>query len=103
MEFKVIKDDPYTQARIGRLTTRHGAVDTPVFMPVGTAGSVKGVTPEEVRDSGAQIILGNTFHLYILSGALIPRIARALFNTCLTPCMRMSLASVSPLSSVITR
>ena len=68
MKFEVIAKDGGTQARTGRLTTPHGTVDTPVFMPVGTAGSVKGVTPEEVRDSGAQIILGNTFHLYLRPG-----------------------------------
>lgn len=68
MEFKVIKKDAFTQARLGRLSTPHGTVDTPAFMPVGTAGSVKGVTPEEVRENGAQIILGNTFHLYLRPG-----------------------------------
>ncbi|MBI5097495.1 MAG: tRNA guanosine(34) transglycosylase Tgt [Nitrospirae bacterium] len=71
MEFRVITKDAGTEARTGRLTTPHGAVDTPVFMPVGTAGSVKGVTPEEVRDSGAQIILGNTFHLYLRPGSRV--------------------------------
>lgn len=69
MEFKVIKDDNSTSARVGRLVTTHGTVDTPAFMPVGTAGSVKGVTPEEVRESGARIILGNTFHLYLRPGS----------------------------------
>ncbi|HKZ72391.1 MAG TPA: tRNA guanosine(34) transglycosylase Tgt, partial [Nitrospirota bacterium] len=69
MKFEVITKDGGTQARTGRLTTPHGTVDTPVFMPVGTAGSVKGVTPEEVRDSGAQIILGNAFHLYLKPGS----------------------------------
>ena len=69
MEFQVIKKDTQTSARLGRLITPHGIVDTPAFMPVGTSGSVKGVTPEEVRGSGAQIILGNTFHLYLRPGA----------------------------------
>ncbi len=69
MEFTIIKKDTSTSARVGRLTTPHGTVDTPVFMPVGTVGSVKGVTPEEVRDSGAQVILGNTFHLYLRPGS----------------------------------
>ena len=68
MKFEVIKKDSNTSARLGRLTTPHGIVDTPAFMPVGTAGTVKGVTPEEVLESGAQIILGNTFHLYLRPG-----------------------------------
>lgn len=52
-------------ARCGVLTTPHGKVDTPVFMPVGTAGSVKGVTPEQLRGTGAQMILANTYHLQL--------------------------------------
>ncbi|OGW59887.1 MAG: tRNA guanosine(34) transglycosylase Tgt [Nitrospirae bacterium RIFCSPLOW2_12_42_9] len=69
MKFNVLKEDSLTSARLGRLATTHGIVDTPAFMPVGTSGSVKGVTPEEVRHSGAQIILGNTFHLYLRPGS----------------------------------
>ncbi len=56
------------QARRGRLELNHGVVETPVFMPVGTAGTVKSVTPDEVRDLGAQIVLGNTFHLWLRPG-----------------------------------
>ena len=56
------------QARRGRLHLAHGVVETPVFMPVGTAGTVKSVTPDEVRDLGAQIVLGNTFHLWLRPG-----------------------------------
>jgi queuine tRNA-ribosyltransferase len=56
-------------ARIGRLTTPHGPVDTPVFMPVGTAGTVKGVTPDQLRTAGAKMILGNTYHLMLRPGA----------------------------------
>ncbi len=56
------------QARRGRLELAHGVVETPVFMPVGTAGTVKSVTPDEVKDLGAQIILGNTFHLWLRPG-----------------------------------
>ncbi len=55
-------------ARRGRLHTAHGAVETPAFMPVGTAGAVKAVTPEELRRCGAQIILSNTYHLYLRPG-----------------------------------
>jgi queuine tRNA-ribosyltransferase len=56
-------------ARLGRLTLPHGSVDTPVFMPVGTYGSVKAMTPEELEALGAQIVLGNTFHLMLRPGA----------------------------------
>ena len=55
-------------ARRGVLTTAHGTVQTPVFMPVGTVGTVKGVTPHELVDLGAQIVLGNTFHLWLRPG-----------------------------------
>jgi queuine tRNA-ribosyltransferase len=56
------------KARRGRLELAHGSVETPVFMPVGTAGTVKSVTPDEVKALGAQIILGNTFHLWLRPG-----------------------------------
>ncbi|MDR1815530.1 MAG: tRNA guanosine(34) transglycosylase Tgt [Clostridiales Family XIII bacterium] len=56
------------RARRGRLTTAHGVVETPVFMPVGTAATVKGVKPEDVRALGAQILLANTYHLYLRPG-----------------------------------
>ncbi len=58
-------------ARAGRLVTAHGAVETPAFMPVGTYGTVKAMTPEELEDLGAQIILGNTFHLMLRPGASV--------------------------------
>ena len=56
-------------ARRGRLLTAHGAVDTPVFMPVGTAGTVKAMTSEGVAATGARIVLGNTYHLMLRPGA----------------------------------
>jgi len=55
-------------ARLGRMQTAHGPVETPVFMPVGTAASVKGVPQDTLEDLGAQIILGNTYHLYLRPG-----------------------------------
>jgi queuine tRNA-ribosyltransferase len=55
-------------ARRGRLTLNHGTVETPVFMPVGTYGTVKGVLPASLEEMGAQIILGNTFHLWLRPG-----------------------------------
>ncbi len=61
------------RARLGRLTTAHGSVDTPAFMPVGTAGTVKALTPGEVRASGAQIVLSNTYHLALRPGETLIR------------------------------
>jgi len=66
MKFELLRQDG--AARRGRLTFARGAVDTPAFMPVGTYGTVKAVTPEEVRATGAQILLGNTFHLMLRPG-----------------------------------
>src|SRR6184192_3599913 len=66
--FELLKTDPNSKARLGRLTTAHGVVDTPVFMPVGTQGSVKALDPRELREMGTQIILGNTYHLSIRPG-----------------------------------
>jgi queuine tRNA-ribosyltransferase len=66
--FTVIAGSANSRARAGVLQTAHGSVDTPVFMPVGTLGSVKAVSPEELTAAGAQIILGNTYHLYLRPG-----------------------------------
>jgi queuine tRNA-ribosyltransferase len=66
--FEIIKQSSSTRARAGIMRTAHGPVETPVFMPVGTLGSVKSVTPEELTACGAQIILGNTYHLYLRPG-----------------------------------
>src|SRR5881275_2970839 len=60
-------------ARLGRLTTPHGVVETPAFMPVGTQGTVKGVSPHELRELNAQIILGNTYHLFVRPGLEVVR------------------------------
>ncbi len=79
MTFRLLHTDPKTSARAGILTTDHGPVETPVFMPVGTAGSVKAVHPTElVDDIQAQIILGNTYHLYLRPGLEILREAGGL-------------------------
>jgi queuine tRNA-ribosyltransferase len=66
--FTVEKTDPRSSARTGQLTTGHGNIETPVFMPVGTVGSVKAVTFEQVWATGARLILGNTYHLYLRPG-----------------------------------
>ncbi|MEJ5301571.1 MAG: tRNA guanosine(34) transglycosylase Tgt [Thermodesulforhabdaceae bacterium] len=72
--FEVIARDPETMARRGRLSTVHGVVETPVFMPVGTQGSVKSLTPHDLLTEDCRIILGNTYHLYLRPGH--ERIAR---------------------------
>ena len=72
MEFKLIATEKGTNARAGVLTTDHGKIETPIFMPVGTAGSVKGIHTRDLKeDIGAQIILGNTYHLYLRPGTAI--------------------------------
>jgi queuine tRNA-ribosyltransferase len=76
--FQLLKTDKTTKARLGRLTTAHGVVDTPVFMPVGTQASVKALDPRELREMGTQIILGNTYHLNIRPGLDIIRAAGGL-------------------------
>ncbi len=69
MEFHVLLQDSSSQARRGRLITRHGSVETPVFMPVGTQATVKSLSPDELVTLDAQIILGNTYHLFLRPGA----------------------------------
>ena len=66
--FELLKTDTATKARLGKLTTAHGVVDTPVYMPVGTQASVKAMDPRELIECGTQIILGNTYHLNIRPG-----------------------------------
>src|ERR1043165_6204789 len=71
--FELLKTDPEARARLGRLKTSHGVIETPVFMSVGTQGSVKALDPRELLEMGTQIILGNTYHLYIRPGLEIIR------------------------------
>ena len=78
VNYELIKKDSRTKARRGRVNTPHGPIETPVFMPVGTAGTVKAMKPEEVRDMGAQIILGNTYHLYLRPGHEVVKAAGGL-------------------------
>lgn len=66
--FELLATDRHSKARRGRLTSVHGVINTPAFMPVGTQGSVKGVSPRELRELNAQIILGNTYHLFVRPG-----------------------------------
>jgi len=66
--FEIVAEDPASWARAGILHTAHGDVPTPVYMPVGTQATVKTVTPDELREAGARLILGNTYHLYLRPG-----------------------------------
>jgi len=69
MKFTLSHTDPNSKARAGEITTDHGIIQTPIFMPVGTVGTVKGVHQTELKnDIKAQIILGNTYHLYLRPG-----------------------------------
>ncbi len=76
--FELLKTDSQTRARLGKLITAHGVVETPMFMPVGTQASVKALDPRELREMGTQIILGNTYHLSIRPGLDIIRAAGGL-------------------------
>ena len=79
MKFKLQHTDTGSSARVGEITTDNGIIQTPIFMPVGTVGSVKGVHFKELReDIKAQIILGNTYHLYLRPGLDVLRKAGGL-------------------------
>jgi queuine tRNA-ribosyltransferase len=81
MHFDLLRKDDGSKARAGLLHTEHGTIETPIFMPVGTAGSVKGVHQQELReDVQAQIILGNTYHLYLRPGTEVIEKAGGLHN-----------------------
>lgn len=71
--FAVIKKDANSKARLGRLVTTHGVVETPCFMPVGTQGTVKATLPRDLKEMGCQILLGNTYHLYLRPGHTLIR------------------------------
>ncbi|MHC4626440.1 MAG: tRNA-guanine transglycosylase, partial [Planctomycetota bacterium] len=66
--FEVLYQDSDSAARGGLLSTAHGSIETPVFMPVGTAGAVKGITPRQLKETGAQIVLANTYHMMLRPG-----------------------------------
>ena len=69
MFFETTAKESSCSARAGQIVTKHGSIDTPVFMPVGTAGTVKALTPRQLDDAGAQIILANTYHLFLRPGS----------------------------------
>ena len=66
--FRVLHEDPTSRARAGVLSTAHGEIETPVFMPVGTQGTVKGILPRDIQAMGYRLILGNTYHLHLRPG-----------------------------------
>ena len=66
--FDIIQKDTATRARLGRIETDHGSISTPAFLPVGTLGTVKSLTPDELVHLGAEVILSNTYHLYLRPG-----------------------------------
>lgn len=78
LKFELLKKDANSSARRGRITLPHGTIETPVFMPVGTQGTVKAMKPEDVEKTGAEIILGNTYHLLLRPGEDIIREAGGL-------------------------
>jgi len=71
--FELIKQDKNSGARLGKITTEHGVINTPAFMPVGTHATVKGLYPKDVVDAGAEIMLSNTYHLFLRPGMEIIR------------------------------
>ncbi|MBQ3292395.1 MAG: tRNA guanosine(34) transglycosylase Tgt [Mogibacterium sp.] len=80
LTFELLHKDKKTGARRGRITTHHGTIETPVFMPVGTQATVKAMKPEDVEKTGAQIILANTYHLFLRPGSDIVREAGGLHS-----------------------
>jgi queuine tRNA-ribosyltransferase len=79
LQFSLEKTSSNSSARAGRITTDHGVIETPIFMPVGTVGSVKAVTQQQLKlDIQAQIILGNTYHLYLRPGTEVVEAAGGL-------------------------
>src|SRR5436309_6143900 len=105
-QFQLEATDPTSAARAGRFTTAHGEVLTPAFMPVGTAGSVKTLTPDELRAAGADILLANTYHLALRPGPETVRRMGGLHRfmgwpgTILTDSGGFQVMSMSPLRKV---
>jgi len=78
--FKLIHKEKNSAARLGKLATRHGEIETPCFMPVGTQGTVKAISPQELKDSRAEVILSNTYHLFLRPGTEVIKKAGGLHN-----------------------
>lgn len=80
VKYELIKKSNESMARLGRVHTPHGVIETPIFMPVGTQATVKSMTPEELKEINAQIILSNTYHLYLRPGHELVKKAGGLHN-----------------------
>src|SRR4030042_6770077 len=78
--FKILKKSSKSSARLGKLQTQHGVIDTPFFMPIATKGSIKALTAEEMKKLGAQILLANTYHLYLQPGLKVLKKFNGLHN-----------------------
>ncbi|MBI4707071.1 MAG: tRNA guanosine(34) transglycosylase Tgt [Candidatus Omnitrophica bacterium] len=78
--FKLLHQEKHTKARLGKIFTSRGEIETPCFMPVGTQGTVKALSPQELNDSGAQIILSNAYHLFLRPGMEVIKKAGGLHN-----------------------
>ncbi len=76
IRYRLIKKDKHTGARLGELITPHGTFPTPMFMPVGTLATVKTMSPEELKEMGAGVILSNTYHLWLRPGEDFSRRSR---------------------------
>ena len=106
IEYELLHEDKKTGARRGILHTPHGDIQTPVFMPVGTQATVKSMTPEELKQIGAQIILSNTYHLYLRPGEKLVKEAGGLHNfmnwdrPILTDCGGFQVFSLSDLRTI---
>ena len=79
VSFKILQKDPQNRARLGTLVTAHSEIPTPIFMPVGTQGTVKAMLPQSLHQIDAKIILGNTYHLYLRPGS--PRAGQTVGGT----------------------
>ena len=112
--FEVLERDGGSSARRGRIVTARGTIATPAFMPVATAGAVRGVTPEELRRLGAEIVLANAYHLSLRPGAEVIRDLGGLsafmgwngpgiLSPAWGPDLRFSAAIALPISSTIAR
>lgn len=76
--FKLIHKDKHSQARLGKIATGHGEIETPCFMPVGTQGTVKSLSPQDLKDAGAEIVLSNAYHLFLRPGTEVIKAAGGL-------------------------
>ena len=68
IKYELIKEEKNTKARLGKVKTNYGEVETPMFMPVGTRAAVKGLTPDQVKECGSGVVLANTYHLWLRPG-----------------------------------